>query len=293
MTRIIILFVSMLLVTALAALSANPQTDSIELMTFNIRMGIADDGENHWDKRHELVFDVFRYHSPDIVGVQEAFQFQLEEILNNVDGYAKTGVGRKDGDSLGEYSAILYKKDRLRLLSSDTFWFSDTPQEPGSTSWGNTIPRICTWAHFFDDSLKRSFYVYNLHLDHQSQPSREKSVEFLLQRVRERETKDPVVLMGDFNAGETNPAIQPIKEFKQIAENDTVEFRDSYRVIHPNAQEVGTFNAFEGKTSGEKIDHIFVSSDFFVLNAGILHDNENGRYPSDHFPVVTTVQFED
>ncbi len=283
----------MLLVTALAALSANPQTDSIELMTFNIRMGVADDGENHWDKRHELVFDVFRYHSPDIVGVQEAFHFQLEAILNNVDGYAKTGVGRKDGDSLGEYSAILYKKNRFRLLSSDTFWFSDTPQVPGSTSWGNTIPRICTWAHFFDDSLKRSFYVYNLHLDHRSQPSREKSVEFLLQRVRDRETKDPVVLMGDFNAGETNPAIQHIKEFKQIAENDTVEFRDSYRTIHPNAQEVGTFNAFEGKTSGEKIDHIFVSSDFFVLNAGILHDNDESRYPSDHFPVVTTVQFED
>lgn len=292
MTRLASLLGALLLTTALAALSANPQTESIDLMTFNIRMGIADDGENHWDKRHDLVFEVFREHDPDIVGVQEAFQFQLQEILAIVDGYAKTGVGREDGDSLGEYSAILYKKDRFRILDSNTFWFSETPNVPGSTSWGNSITRICTWAHFFDDSLKRSFYVYNLHLDHRSQPSREKSVELLLQRIQERETDDPVVIMGDFNAGEQNPAIQQIKEFRLPTPVDTLRFYDSFRVVHPHADQVGTFNAFEGKTSGEKIDHIFTSDDLFVLSAEILRDNQNGRYPSDHFPVTAIVQFD-
>ncbi len=294
MPRLFVVLFSMLLATAFAAFSTAPNTDdSIQLMTFNIRMGVANDGENHWDKRHELVFDVFRNHQPDIVGVQEAFQFQLEEILAHTTNYAKVGVGREDGNSSGEYSAIIYNKQRFTVLDSSTFWFSDTPEVPGSTSWGNTITRICTWAHFFDDSLNRSFYVYNLHLDHRSQPSREKSVELLLQRIQDRKVKDPVVIMGDFNAGEGNPAIQQIKTFEHISKPDTLKFQDTYRLIHPHAQEVGTFNGFEGRTDGEKIDHIFVSEHFFVLNAEIVHDNSNGRYPSDHFPVTALVQFEE
>jgi endonuclease/exonuclease/phosphatase family metal-dependent hydrolase len=94
------------------------------------------------------------------------------------------------------------------VLDSGTFWFSDTPEQPGSKTWGNDITRICTWARF-RDATGGTLYVFNVHLDHESQPSRERSVQLLATRIRGRAAPgDPVLVTGDFNADEQNPAIR-------------------------------------------------------------------------------------
>ncbi|MCK7510075.1 MAG: hypothetical protein MZV70_42585 [Desulfobacterales bacterium] len=93
------------------------------------------------------------------------------------------------------------------MRRTDTFWFSDTPGVVKSTSWGNTIERVCTWA-YFEDREGPAFYLYNVHLDHQSQPSRERSVALLLERIRARDPKAPAVVTGDFNAGERQPGLR-------------------------------------------------------------------------------------
>jgi endonuclease/exonuclease/phosphatase family metal-dependent hydrolase len=91
-----------------------------------------------------------------------------------------------------------------------------------------------------------------------------------------------VVVTGDFNTGEANPATRAMLSV----------FRDTFRVVHPNVTEVGTANAFKfGQTTGEKIDYIFVESDTGVLSADILRNSTDGRYPSDHFPVIARIQF--
>lgn len=259
-----------------------PQETLFKIMTFNIRYGTADDKENRWEKRQELVFDVIRRHAPDVVGLQEALKFQIDEILGAVPGYAKLGAGRDDGKDKGEWSAILYRKDRVRATDSGTFWFSDTPEVPGSTSWGNEIPRICTWGRFVDEKTGGSFCVYNVHLDHKSQPSREKSAELLVKRIAERAHPDPAIVTGDFNAGEDNPAIVSLKKSGELV--------DTYRAIHPDAKEVGTFNAFDGRKSGGKIDYILAPASIRVEESSIIHDNDGGRYPSDHFPVKATLR---
>ncbi|HEX7086759.1 MAG TPA: endonuclease/exonuclease/phosphatase family protein, partial [Vicinamibacterales bacterium] len=180
----------------------------LTVMSFNIRYGTANDGDNRWELRRDLLFDVLREEDADIIGLQEALHFQIQEIVAAVPAYASVGVGRDDGKEKGEHSAILFRKERLRVLDSGTFWFSDTPEVPGSTSWGNRITRICTWARFADER-GGSFYVFNLHLDHESQPSRERSVQLLAQRIRGRAvTGDPVIVTGDFNVGEDNGAIR-------------------------------------------------------------------------------------
>jgi endonuclease/exonuclease/phosphatase family metal-dependent hydrolase len=270
---------AMRLVLAVQA-SPNPPSTPLTVMTFNIRYGTANDGENHWLRRRDQLFALLRREQADVIGVQEALHGQLEEIVAAVPGYAYVGVGRADGVRAGEYAAILYRTARLVPRRTDTFWFSDTPAVVKSTSWGNQIERVCTWA-FFEDREGTPFYVYNVHLDHQSQPSREKSVALLLARAAARDPKFPVVVTGDFNAGEQNPATQAMR----------TAFRDSYRVRHPDAREVGTFSGFTfGRTSGDKIDYVFVDERTEVLEAAILRDALHERYPSDHFPVTATVR---
>lgn len=272
----------------------SPQTSAgsldLNVMTFNIRNGRAEDGEDHWGKRNHLVFDVISDQSADVIGIQEAFRFQLDEINNSLPEYKEIGEGRAGG--LGdEYSAILYREDRFTIDESGTFWLSDTPTIP-SKNWGNDHLRICTWARLVDKNSGRAFYIYNTHLDNRSQLSREKSVRFIVDVIQKRSHQDPFVLMGDFNAGEDNSAITYLLGKEADAEMSPMPMVDSYRVINPDIEQVGTFNGFVGNTDGPKIDYILVEPDAIIIDANILRTNKNGRYPSDHFPLTTQIKFQ-
>ena len=242
-----------------------------------------------------MVVAVLRDHAPDVVGVQEALRFQLDEMVSALPEYGELGVGREDGDTAGEYAAILYRSDLFEAEQSGTFWLSDTPDVPGSMSWGNRITRICTWARFARIDTEDRFYVYNLHLDHQSQPSRERSVVLLAQRIAARPTDHPYVVLGDFNAGESNPAVRFLTGAADLVEDvdaaaRSPRLRDTYRALHSSPIGIGTFNAFRGETGGEQIDWILVSHEWEVLEAAIVRTNTNGRYPSDHFPVTALIR---
>jgi len=265
-------------------------------MSFNIRYGTANDGQNRWEHRREMVFDVLRKHRPDVVGLQETLRFQIDEIRQALPEYGEIGVGRDDGKTKGEYCAILYCRDRFGVDESGTFWLSDTPEVPGSITWGNACTRICTWARLVEKKSDRAFYVFNLHLDHVSQPSREKSVVLLTQRILGRKHPDAFVVTGDFNAGENNPAILYLKARSSLAgehagkPRNPVPMVDTFRLLHPDAVEAGTFNGFVGKRKGEKIDFVLTTLGVEVIEAQILRDEVNGRYPSDHFPVTARLR---
>lgn len=264
--------------------ATTPSTDAVSLkvMSFNIRYGTANDGDNHWDRRKDFLVDVIRAESPDVLGVQEALYGQLAYILQAVPDYAMVGVGRDDGVRAGEYSSILYRGAALAANRSDTFWLSDTPERVASRSWGNDITRICTWAQF-TTSGGRPLYVYNVHFDHQSQPSRERSAALLRSKIASRDPKAPVIVTGDFNAGEKNPAVAAMLQGDDL--------RDTFRVKQPDASPVGTFTGFkQGQITGEKIDYVFASREWEVVDAQIVRTSRSGRYPSDHFPVTAVLR---
>ena len=150
----------------------------VDVMTFNIRNGRANDGVNDWTHRQKLVVDVISGYGADIVGLQEAFDFQVDYMAQEMPQYGVYYVGRDDGVKAGESCAIFYRRARYELADSGTFWFSDTPSQP-STHWGNSHLRICSWARLVNKSDGQGLYVYNLHLDHRSQNSREKSAQLL------------------------------------------------------------------------------------------------------------------
>ena len=201
-----------------------------------------------------------------------------------LDTYRDTSSTKEKGRSCGASvsHSLLYRRTRFDVWESGTFWLSETPKEPGSTSWGNKLPRICTWARLLDRETGRRFYVFNTHWDLVSQPAREKSGQLMAKRVADRAAaEEPVVVLGDFNAGEDNPARAPLL---------AVGLRDSFRDLHADATDVGTGNQFRGRKKGPKIDAVLVSRHWQVVEAEIDHTEFNGRTPSDHYPVTAVLQ---
>jgi endonuclease/exonuclease/phosphatase family metal-dependent hydrolase len=265
-----------------------PASLDVRTMTFNIRNGRADDGEDSWPHRREQAAAVIRHDAPAVVGLQEAFRSQLDDLTADLPAYGEVGIGR-DGGTKGEYSSILYRKETLSATESGTFWLSETPDHP-SKSWDTGCVRICTWAHFRDRRTGLQFYVYNTHLDHRSQLAREKGVLCIASFVASRGDADPFVVMGDFNAGEDNAVLEVLTGQKK----DTampIRVVDTFRHAHPDEKEAGTYHAFKGRTDGAKIDYILVPPGVKTVAAAIIRSSRNGRYPSDHFPVTATIRF--
>jgi len=250
-------------------------------MTFNVRCAFGGDGLDNWEFRRPRTAEFLRRHQPDLVGLQEPTSAQLEDLLAEMPGYAALGVAREDARDAGEHSAVLYDATRLRALRSDSFWLSDTPDRPSAT-WGNRCIRICTWVYFKDLESGSFFYVFNAHLDHESQPSREKAAELMVYRIQERGVQDPVMVMGDFNVGEDNPILTTFRH---------AGFRDSFRDLHPDATDVGTYSGFADDYEPDKIDYILVDADFETIDAAIVKERVDGRWPSDHAAVTATVSF--
>lgn len=270
-----------------AAETAAGAAEPVELrvMTFNIRYGTAADGADAWDRRRALSIETIRSYDPAVLGVQEALRFQLDEIGAAFPGMAEVGVGRDDGAEAGEYSAILYDGSRFALREHGTYWLSDTPDVAGSMTWGNRYPRLATWALLHDSAADLTFYVLNTHWDHESQNARERSAAQVVDWLAANVGDGPVVVMGDFNAGEGNPAFRALLD----ASDRGVRLRDSFRDVYPDAGGVGTYHAFTGDRTGEKIDAVLVSPAWTVVDAAIVGTSRAGRYPSDHFPVTATL----
>lgn len=251
------------------------------VVTFNLRyITPGDTGPRTWEARRDFAAEMIKAQAADFVGVQEAFRSMLDDLHARVPGYGEAGVGREDGAQKGEYSAILFREERWEIKDSGTFWLSDTPEVPGSATWGNQVTRICTWGKFRHRGSERDLVVFNAHFDHQSQPSRERAAALVLARVRELAGGQPVVFTGDLNAQPDNPAIVALRQGPPA-------FRDAWGHLHPEvpAAEAGTAHRFQGVTDGPRIDYVLVSPGIEVVEAEILRANKDGHWPSDHFPV--------
>ena len=267
------------------------KTEELKVMTFNIRVDTVIDGWHRWKQRKYMVADTIKSNAADIIGLQEAKEKQLRLIRQVMPQYATYAVGRNNGRTKGETCAILYRKDRFVLLDSDTFWFSNTPSRPGSKDWGNLWPRICSWVRLMDRTTGKAFYVYNVHLDNLSQNSRELSTRMLAGRIAARKTKDPFVVLGDFNMELSNPAMRYLQNY--TSQTPFPRMIDAWSAVHFREPRIGTRHGFHGRTSGPTIDHIPLCENTIPLDVKIDRRQYNGKYPSDHFPVIAKILFKD
>jgi endonuclease/exonuclease/phosphatase family metal-dependent hydrolase len=267
---------------------------NLNIMSFNIRRGTRRDGRNHWIFRRPLVREVLKRNRPDVLGLQEALDFQIAAIRNMLPGYDMVGEGNLGG-SRGLHTAIFYDATRFALVETGTFWFSATPGVPRSRSWGIIIPRTCTWVRLIDKSTHRAFYFYNVHLDHLSQRSRKKSVISLTRRIQERRFPDPYVLTGDFNAEEYNTAIRFLEGKTWLKNTDgrrIVNPTPLFDVFHngdPDQVRPATYHGYRPFLFRFKYDYIFVPPATQVMEAKVIQLQRRRCFPSDHYPLFSHI----
>lgn len=255
---------------------------SLKIMTYNIRLDVASDGENSWPNRKEYWTSQMSFYEPDIFGIQEALPHQVTDIAGLLPKYNYVGIGR-DGIGKGESSNIFFKKDQFKVIEENTFWLSETPDKI-SKGWDAALNRVCTYALLKDSKTKQTFWVFNTHLDHIGELARTNSIQLILSKIKELNAKNyPVFFMGDFNS-EPN-------EDRIILLNTQMDDSRKVSAEKPFGPS-GTFNAFKHNEAVTKqIDYIFLSknSPYKVKKYAVLSDSKDLRYPSDHLPVYIEV----
>jgi len=167
---------------------------SLKVMTYNIRYNNPNDGENAWPKRKELVANLVRFHQVDLLGVQEALKDQMDDLSQLLPEFNWIGAGRDDGREKGEYSSILFRKERFALLQQRTFWLSATPEQAGSIGWDAAITRVCTWGKFKDKQTGKIFFLFNSHFDHVGERARLESAGLILKNIQALAKVEPIIV---------------------------------------------------------------------------------------------------
>jgi len=254
------------------------------ILTYNIRYDNPADGQNSWTLRKAWLCDQIRKVNPDVFGIQEGLAHQVDYLDSSLAGFSHIGVGREDGATKGEFSAIFYNAGKFKLLKQSSFWLSQTPEKP-SLGWDAACIRICTFGLFRDIQTGQKFWVFNTHFDHVGMVARRNSALLILQKIDElNRNRFPVILMGDFNG---DPGSEPIRHL--MAQLDDTHNFDS----NSGKDTLGTFNGFDpDHQDKERIDFIFTGKKgLTVTNCKILREFHEGHYLSDHFPVVAEMRF--
>jgi len=256
----------------------------LTVASFNIRLKTTSDVGNLWDDRKQAVTNLIQFHEFDIFGIQEGFYEQVQDMKRQLPGFEYIGVGRDDGAEKGEHSAIFFNQQRFKLIKNGTFSLSATDTENPNKGWDAALPRICTWGVFEDNQNGKQFIFMNTHFDHIGVEARRESAKLILEKAKELAEGLPIILTGDFNVDETNEAYFTLAKSGIV--QDTHELAKI--VYEPNS----SFNAWgKGLKPKQRIDHIFITKPFQVHKYGILTDTYMGKFPSDHFPVVSVLHW--
>lgn len=256
-------------------------SQNINLMSYNIKYDNTGDTINNWNDRKSSMVALIQHYDTDIVGIQEGLHRQVTYLDTALPGFSYLGVGRDDGKEKGEYTAIFYKTDKFKVLKTNTFWLSETPDRV-SVGWDAALERICTYVLFEDLDTKKQFWVFNTHFDHVGTKARTNSAQLIYKKINEINTDNlPVILMGDLNLTPDTEAIQFLKKY----------LTDAMKVSQkPFYGPEGTFNGFkQDRIMKNRIDYIFVK-DVNVLSYTHIDDRmPNNKHVSDHLPVLMTI----
>jgi endonuclease/exonuclease/phosphatase family metal-dependent hydrolase len=268
----------------LAVLGAEtPPAGELRVMTFNLRYA-SPRPPNDWPTRRPVMKACLEATKPDLIGTQEGLAGQLADLRSDLPDYAMLGQGREGGDK-GEFMAIFYRRDRFELLETKDYWLSATPEVVGSKSWNSSLPRMVTWARFRDKSTGRTFLFVNTHFDHQSEEARGESAKLVRRRLESTPTDQPVLLVGDFNAvAKASAAYATFTGDGYLT--------DLFRSAPVRKGEhLGTFHGYrQANPTGLHIDWLLGRGGWGVRSAEVIAFEAKGQHPSDHYPVMVTLE---
>ena len=255
----------------------------IKVMSFNIRYGLADDGDNHWNRRKYLAQARIRSFAPDLLGLQECRDdHQADFIRTGLPDCCFFGIHRQGpGDTTLEMAPLLFRWSAFRLLDCGCFWLSETPDIPGSMSWGSAYPRTVSWARLACQPTGTVLTCVNTHFD--CEPTAIDGAARCLRHWLDQVGREsPLIVTGDFNVSKDSSA------YRLLTGGELIEVM---RQAHPNEVDAPTFHAFGRQEEMAAIDWILVSSHFRVVDAGIDRTRQGNLFPSDHYPLTAILDW--
>lgn len=256
----------------------------MKIMTFNVRSDNILDVNNRWEDRSDIVYNLINEHPCDIIGLQEVSHAMYDDIHENIEDYYMVGMGRTKKLFAEKNNLLISKKHTI--LEHETFWLSDTPKKEGSSIWYSLFPRICTTA-LVELENKFRLRIYNTHLDCLLPHAREYGLKKIAEFMKKHQEKEklPCILMGDFNA---TPNSKVIQEFSSgtYSEKKFVAVQEASKELYQKS----TMSMFRGQQRGMHIDYIFVCEAFEINDVQLIRYNEEGKYPSDHYPLLTDLE---
>lgn len=276
---------------------------SFRVMTYNILFDVPDPGFDRWAVRKDFVAEIIRYHDPDIVGLQEPFASQVEDLLELCPGYQAVALVNPPGPLTDTDATILFREGRFGKITQGSYWLSPTPDVPFSggfgRGFGNFFPRMVIWAYLVDLETHVRFYVVNTHFDNTS-PSQEKSAPLFLERTEPLARKAPVIVTGDFNSRPSSTAYRILtsgsldgQEAQEGAGGGRFRLTDSFDLAAQDYEvRARQGDPIEYDPEG-RIDHVFLAGGDFSCRRWVVDMTSYGperKYPSDHFAVVAHLE---
>lgn len=262
----------------------NSNSQPFRVLTYNIRYDNPADGINNWENRKDSLIGQIKKFDPDIFGIQEGLNHQVEYLKSKFADFSFYGIGRDDGKTKGEYAGIFYKNERYTLLKSGSFWLSKTPSTPG-IGWDAACIRICSYVYLLDSKTKQNIWVFNTHFDHVGKIAQLESSKLILNKIKELNVKnEAIILLGDFNMSVTSEAIKLISNTLQNTRTSTSNILCNTKF---------SYNGFGTTNEETQIDFIFVSKTKIKTNLFLMSNEQisETRYFSDHFPVLVDLEF--
>lgn len=252
---------------------------SLTVMSYNIRYGSAEDGPNSWDIRKPATVSMIKDQAPDVMGVQEAFSFQIEYITENCPDYGFVGISRLDPKD-AETPAIFYDRTSVELLDWGNFWLSETPDRV-SFGWDAACERNATWALMRHRKSGREFYFVNTHLDHVGKTARAEGLKTVLAKIGEMNGKGlPVVLTGDFNTSADDPSLDVLDG----------KMHDARYSASGSTDALNTYNGWGNSSTA--IDYIFFDGFRKCMAYKTIQNEYDGvEFISDHYPIRAELKF--
>jgi len=280
MKKTILLLMAALMVLPVSV-SAKKKTSNLKVISYNIRLGTAKDGDNSWEFRYPASSAMINDQKPDIFGVQEAYDFQVNYLEEACPDYKSVGVGREDGIHKGEHMSIFYNTKTIKLLKWGTFWLSETPDVP-SKGWDAQCFRTATWALLKDKASGRKFYYVNTHLDHVGWEARKNGMKLIVDRIDKINPKGlPMVVTGDFNMRINRPEFDDMKKMMKNAREEAVK-TDHHQ----------TANGWGKSGPDSIIDYVWYKGFSSCPEYETITKPYMGRqYISDHYPITATLVF--
>lgn len=254
---------------------------TVTIGTYNVRHAVLDDEQHAWETRREGAVERIEKPALDVVGLQECTGDQHTELADSLPAYEWVGVADEPGS--GEHNPIGYGPE-WDCEKSVTVWLSESG-EPGSVGWDGAYPRVLTRATLRNRASGQWLTVLNTHFDHIGQQARLESARRARAVLDAVPSDRPAVVLGDFNAEPAAPAYEQL-----LASGYERGLRDARTVADQTEGPATTLTDFESIRPGRQVDHVFVTSEWTVRQFRVDATKTNGQYPSDHLPVIVTVE---